>query len=105
MHPEPIYLVLHLHSVLQCYLHGCLDGHRKRLQQVVPVVPGIFGKDYITRVFVYRAYNLVPLDKWIGKTLNPYVSLCSPACDSVSVQVSVFGTYFKCFYRLLYDSP
>ena len=58
-------------GVLKAYTSACLSAHKKR--SILPSFSALYSKAYIARIYVYRAINLVPLDKWIGTLLDPYL--------------------------------
>ena len=68
-------------GVLKAYMNGCKAKEFKKINN--KPMSNIFKKDYICRVFIYRAQNLVPLDKWIGKPLDPYIVVRNGTGDLV----------------------
>jgi hypothetical protein len=68
-------------GTLKCFINGCLEEQKKKIANTP--INNIFKQQYVTRVFIYRAYNLVPLDKWLGKSLDPYLVVRNGAGEFV----------------------
>lgn len=77
-----------------------MSAHKKKTP--MPLLSALFSKSYVTRIYLYRAISLVPLDKWVGSQLDPYFVLRNgPASTKEGythlISTREYPTYEDCF--------